>query len=104
MLILTDNDVGGAITIFRRFLESDEWAEYTSILNLQFIEFEDVGLPRDVADLMVWQTCQEVGALLITGNRSSGAQSLEQAIQDHATLDSLPVLTIGDSQRVGVGA
>ena len=100
MLILTDNDVGGAVTAIRRILESDEWTEFTSILDLQFIEFEDVELPRDAPDLIVWQRCQEVGAILITGNRSSGAASLEQAIESYAGSDSLPILTIGDPQRV----
>ena len=95
MLILTDNDVGGAVTAIRRILESDEWTEFTSILDLQFIEFEDVELPRDAPDLIVWQRCQEVGAILITGNRSSGAASLEQAIESYAGSDSLPILTNG---------
>lgn len=71
MLILMDNDVVGAVRAFRRILESEEWAESTSILDLQFIEFPDVELPRDVSDVTVWQRCQEVGALLVTGNRSS---------------------------------
>ena len=46
------------------------------------------------------QTCQEMGAVLITGNRTSGDDSLEQMIRDHAGADSLPVVTIGDPQRL----
>ena len=38
--------------------------------------------------------------MLITGNRASGDDSLEQTIQDHAGADSLPVVTIGDPQRL----
>ena len=57
MLILTDNDVVGAVRAFRRILESEEWAELTSILDLQFIEFPDVELPRDASDVTVWQRC-----------------------------------------------
>ncbi len=100
MLILADNDVGGAVMTLRRILESKEWAEFASALNLRFGEFENVGLARDASDRMVWQTCQEVGAVLITGNRTSGAKSLEQTIQNQAKADSLPVVTIGDPQRV----
>jgi hypothetical protein len=48
----------------------------------------------------VWHRCQEVGAVLITGNRASGTESLEQTIQDDTAADSLPVVTIGDPQRV----
>jgi hypothetical protein len=100
MLILTDNDVVGAVRAFRRILESEEWAELTSILDLQFIKFPDVELPRDAPDVTVWQRCQEVGALLITGNRSSGTDSLEQTIHEQGRSDRFPVLAIGDPQRV----
>ena len=82
MLILTDNDVGGAVTALRRILTSEEWAEFSATLALRFVEFEDVGLVRDASDRVVWQTCQEVGAVLITGNRASGDDSLEQTIRD----------------------
>jgi hypothetical protein len=77
MLILADNDVGGAIMALRRVLESEEWIEFT-----------------------VWYRCQEIGAVLITGNRASGTESLEQVIRDHTEADSLPAVTIGDPQRV----
>ena len=64
------------------------------------IEFADVRLARDASDRTVWETCQAVGAVLITGNRASGTESLEQTIRDHAGPDSLPVVTISDPQRV----
>jgi hypothetical protein len=100
MLILADNDVGGAVTALRRILESEEWAEFSAILALRFAEFADVSLARDASDRVVWQTCQEVGAVLITGNRTSGDDSLEQTIRDHIGPDGLPVVTIGDPQRL----
>jgi hypothetical protein len=61
MLILADNDVGGAVTALRRILESEEWAEFSATLALRFAEFADVSLARDASDRVVWQTCQEVG-------------------------------------------
>jgi hypothetical protein len=100
MLILADNDVGGAVAALRHVLESVEWAAFSAILNLQCIEFFDVGLARDASDPIVWHTCQEMGAVLITGNRASGDASLEQTIREHAGADSLPVVTVGDPQRV----
>jgi len=100
MLILADNDVGGAVTALRRILQSAEWAEFSSVLDLRFVEFEEVGLARDASDRVVWQTCQEIGAVLITGNRASGNDSLEQVIRDYAGADSLPIVTIGDPQRL----
>ena len=100
MLILADNDVGGAVTALRRILESEEWAAFSATLALRFAEFADVGLARDASDRVVWQTCQEMGAILITGNHASGDDSLEQTIRDHAGANSLPVVTIGDPQRL----
>jgi hypothetical protein len=38
--------------------------------------------------------------VLITGNRTSGDDSLKQTIRDHIGPDSLPVVTIGDPQRL----
>jgi hypothetical protein len=100
MLILADNDVGGAVVALRRILESVEWATFSAMLDLRFIEFTDVGLARDASDPLVWHTYQEVGAVLITANRASGDASLEHTIPEHAGADSLPVVTIGDPQRV----
>ena len=100
MLILADNDVGGAVRALRRILESEEWAAFSATLALRFAEFADMGLARDASDRVVWQTCQEVGAVLITGNRASGDDSLEQMIRAHARADCLPVVTIGDPQRL----
>ena len=100
MLILADNDVGGAVTALRRILESAEWTEFSAALALRFVEFADVGLVRDASDRLVWQMCQEIGAVLITGNRASGDDSLGQVIRDQAGADSLPIATIGDPQRL----
>lgn len=100
MLILADNDVGGAVAILRRILESAEWIEFSQRLEIRFIVFEDVDLTRDATDRTVWLKCQDIGAILITGNRASGPMSLEQTIQDLASIDHFPVITIGDPQRI----
>jgi hypothetical protein len=50
MLILADNDVGGAVAALRRILESAEWAALSAMLDLRFIEFADAGLARDASD------------------------------------------------------
>ena len=100
MLILTDNDVIGAVRAVRRILESPEGVELPATLELEFIALKDVELPADAPDVTVWQRSQEVGALLITGNRSSGEGSLDQTIAEYSGPESLPVLTIGDPRRV----
>jgi hypothetical protein len=60
MLILADNDVGGAITALRRVLESAAWIEFTATLDLRFIAFADVGLARDASDRNVWSATQSI--------------------------------------------
>jgi hypothetical protein len=100
MLIVTDNDVIGAVRVLRRILESPEWVDMTATLKLQFIALKDAELPADAPDVAVWQRSQEVDALLMTGNRSSGEGSLDQTLAEHAGPAGLPVLTIGDPQCV----
>jgi len=77
MLILADNDVGGAVAALRYVLESPVWAELAASLNVRFVDFEDLGLARDAPDRLVWETNQAANALLITANRAGGADSLE---------------------------
>ena len=100
MRILTDNGVVGAVRVFRRILASSEWVGLTATLELAFMGLKDVELPADAPDVAVWQRSQEVGALLITGNRSSSEGSLDQTIAEQGSPESLPVLTIGDPRRV----
>ncbi len=101
MFVLADNDVGGAFAVLRRILESAENSPWLEILGVEFTDFEALGLPRDAADRTVWQACQAAGAVLITGNRAGGPDSLDRVIHDLSDDTSLPVLTIADPQRVG---
>jgi hypothetical protein len=100
MLILADNDVGGAVAILRRILESAENSAWLEILGVTFADFESLGLSRDASDRTVWQTCQASDTLLVTGNRSGGPDSLDRVIQELSNETSLPVLTVADPRRV----
>ena len=100
MRILTDNDMIGAVSALRRLLESPAWVDVTAALALQFLQLQDVGLPIDAPDGDVWQRSQDVGALLMTSNRASGAGSLDHTIAERAGPASLPVFTSGDPRRV----
>ena len=98
MLLLTDNDVIGAVRAFRRILESPEWVDLTATLELQFIELKDIELPTDAPDGAVWHRSQDVGALLITGNRSSGEGSLDKRLlskRDQRVFPSSPLVIRG---------
>jgi hypothetical protein len=100
MRILADNDVTGAVAALRRVLRSAEWAEYSADLELHFIDFEELELPRNASDQTVWQACQAAGAVLITGNRSGGPDSLETVLDELAGPKSLPVITLADPRRI----
>jgi predicted nuclease of predicted toxin-antitoxin system len=100
MLVLTDNDVGGAVTVLRRILESAEWTDLAAPLSLRFLQLPDLDLPRDASDADVWQASQKNDAVLITANRASGDDALEQVILDSGDVHTLPVITLGDPQRV----
>ncbi|HJT35770.1 MAG TPA: hypothetical protein VJ783_27320, partial [Pirellulales bacterium] len=59
------------------------------------------GLDRRAADVEIWQQCQDDGWLLITDNRNENDEnSLEATLRTRGTGDSLPVLTISNSQRL----
>jgi hypothetical protein len=50
MLVTSDNDLGGAVQVLRRILESADNAAWLEILGVAFTDFETLGLSRDSAD------------------------------------------------------
>ena len=75
---------------------------YGDIVSIELSMFSDVGLPNNADDEEVWKFCQKNGYLLLTGNRRTvdGDASLELAARRLFTETSLPILTIGDLDRV----
>jgi hypothetical protein len=81
-------------------LTADARRELWESLNLAVLRFADLSLDPRSADVVVWERCQSEQLLLLTDNRNADkVDSLELAIRDSATPSSLPVFTIGDSQR-----
>lgn len=63
---------------------------------------EDIGLPITSSDRVIWRFAQTNQMILFTANRSGkGIDSLEQTIQEENTQDSLPVITLGNTDRMG---
>ena len=63
--------------------------------------FEEVGLLIDSSDRVVWKVAQENQMILLTANRSmKDEDSLEQVIREENTQNSLPVVTVGNADRV----
>src|SRR5207247_1609118 len=71
------------------------------LLSLPMTTFRDEGLPINSTDRHVWRYAQAHGMLLLTGNRNmDGNDSLEQTLREENTPTSLPVITIGNIDRL----
>ena len=99
-VILADHNCEGhAKAIFDVLLYYGAWLQ---LVPMQLQWFRDIKLSTKAKDEEVWQLCQNRGYILLTGNRTASdkKESLESAIRRLVTPDSLPVLTIGNLQRV----
>ena len=101
MIILSDNDVRGAMAALRRHIEH-EWADESTNLDLRFVQLEDLGLRADSSDAEIYSKCESIGAILVTADRTTrdGPESLENIISQLGREDSAPVITIGDPERL----
>lgn len=96
--ILSDHDIEGKVFLLWGTVAATGWLE---TLPLRLVRFRDVGLPRNSTDRTVWRFAQTHGMILLTNNRNmEGIDSLEQTIRDENTITSLPVLTIGNFDRI----
>jgi hypothetical protein len=99
--VMADHDVEGQVRILPRILMSDDWLEFWRELGYQIASFASLGIATNIADIDLWRLCQERDIVLITGNRNKeGPASLEATIEQLATPESLPVLTIGEPHRI----
>lgn len=99
-VVLSDHNCEGqAKAIFDTLHYDGIWLELSP---MKLIWFRDVDLPIRAEDEKVWRFCQEQGYLLLTGNRTNHdkAKSLEFTIRALLTPNSLPVITIGNLNRV----
>ncbi len=74
------------------------WLDWVPI---RFITFDEMKLPINSDDRVVWQLAQSNQMILLTANRSmKGENSLEQVMREEITPASLPVVTIGNADRL----
>jgi hypothetical protein len=96
--ILVDHNVEGQATLLWGTLAADGWLE---LVPLRLVTFAQVGLPINSTDRVVWRFAQAHQMLLLTDNRSMrGEDSLQRPLREENTSSSLPVLTIGSSDRM----
>ena len=99
--ILADVNLIGQIDRLVTAIESGEWAELWAGLGVTLLRFGDLGLSETATDRDLWRTCQARQVILITANRNyDDPDSLEAVIREENTPISLPVLTVGDGDRV----
>ena len=98
--VIADVNFQGHFARLLYILQSDDWLPEWNRLGLGVHTFRDLGLDPRTRDRAVCELCQARGLILITGNRNDdGPDSLEATIRD-AGSEALPVITLGNAQRV----
>ena len=99
--LLADNDVQGQVTHVLARCRSAAWAEFWAEVQVPVLVLQDVGLPADSPDAVVWDLCQRRDIVLITGNRNlEGPHALEAVIRTRGSAHHLPVFTLADRDRI----
>ncbi|MBC6480030.1 MAG: ACP S-malonyltransferase [Hormoscilla sp. GM7CHS1pb] len=98
MIVLIDYNLNRKGLILSGSITSGGWLD---IVTIRLVTFADVGLSADSDDRIVWRFVQANQMLLLTANRNAkGEDSLERVMREENTPTSLPIITIGDSDRV----
>jgi len=98
MIFLIDHNLKGHALVFLGAIASQGWL---NILPIQFVTFDEMSLPIDSDDRVVWRLAQENQMILLTANRSmKGRDSLEQIMREENTSESLPVITVSNADRL----
>src|SRR5258706_14767369 len=96
--ILVDHNIEGQAALLWSTFATEGWLDLTGF---QLITFADVGLSFRSSDRVVWEFVQAQRMLLLTGNRNmEGDNSLEQTIRDQNNATALPIITIGNIDRL----
>jgi hypothetical protein len=99
--LLVDGNLDGHARLLDIRLRTETWREIRDYLDIRFLNLENVGLDRNAKDDVVWRLCQQQGYYLLTANRNCESEdSLEATIRREGTVDSLPVFTLADADRV----
>ena len=98
MNFLVDHNLEGHALLLAGSLNSQGWVE---LFPIRFVFLKDVDLPVTSSDRVVWRFAQANQLILLTANRRmKGKDSLEQVLREENTPTSLPIVTIGDADRL----
>lgn len=99
--LLADHNCAGQLQVLLRICRSARWRTIWSELLVRLCTFESLGLETNLPDSAIWDICQKENLFLVTANRNSdGADSLQATINLRGTVESLPVLTLGDADAI----
>lgn len=97
MNFLIDYNLQKYAAILLGKIANDGWLD---LISIRFIFFNDLDLPTDSDDRVVWQLSQDREMILLTANRNmKGKDSLEQVLRERNTPDALPIITIANLER-----
>lgn len=98
MNFLIDYNLRGQAALLWGAIAAEGWLE---MMPIRFVGFEEVGLLENSSDYLVWQLAQANKMIILTANRNmKGDDSLEQVIREDNTTTALPVVTIGNKERL----
>lgn len=96
MNFLIDYNLRGQAILLWGTIAAEGWLE---LMPIRFVGFEEIGLLENSSDRLVWQVAQANQMIVLTANRNmKGDDSLEQVIREENTLQSFPIVTIGNEQ------
>lgn len=100
LTILIDHNIAGQARLLRDVLVETGWLD---LLSLRMLTLAQAGLPVDSSDVVIWRFAQQHRMLILTDNRRmAGNNSLEETIRTENTTTSMPVITVGNRQRLRV--
>lgn len=98
--IIAGVNVLGHVSYLVQLMQADPRGELWRELGIAFFRFSEVGLSEKSSDVEIWQRCQADQLILITDNRNDDSiDSLEAAIRQYGTAESLPVFNIANVKR-----
>jgi predicted nuclease of predicted toxin-antitoxin system len=93
-----DFNLDGYAVVLLGILIKRGWLD---LIDIEFVTFREVGLSKNSSDRVVWDYAQANQMMVLTANRNmKGKDSLEQVMRDSNSLDSFPIVTIGDMSRI----
>lgn len=98
MIFLVDHNLERHAIVLLGNIANQGWLE---IFPVRFVTFKEVELSVDSSDRIVWRVAQANQMILLTANRKmKGKDALEKVLREENSSTSLPVITIGNVDRV----